>query len=183
MGLRLLPLVIGPAILLPLAAYAYRRRQVRGAIWYAALLAAIAVWSGFYAAELWSADLRLKTVFLDLKYIGIVALPVAWVGFILDFIARDRDFIKTVTARMAFDTTKVRALWEDNNEKHQRVREDYKAGVIDLAEARRETGRTVRPEDQGVYYNGGSATRDSGDTSNTGDPPKPTETPEESDDD
>jgi len=51
MVLRLLPLVIGPAILLPLAAFAYRRRQVRGAGWYAALLTAIAVWSGCYAAE------------------------------------------------------------------------------------------------------------------------------------
>ena len=101
MVLRLLPLVIGPAILLPLAAFAYRRRQVRGAAWYAALLTAIAVWSGCYAAELWSANLTLKTVYLDLKYIGIAALPVAWVGFILDFVARDRDFIKAVTARMA----------------------------------------------------------------------------------
>jgi signal transduction histidine kinase len=101
MVLRLLPLVIGPAILLPLAAFAYRRRQVRGAGWYAALLTAIAVWSGCYAAELWSANLTLKTVYLDLKYIGIAALPVAWVGFILDFVARDRDFIKAVTARMA----------------------------------------------------------------------------------
>jgi signal transduction histidine kinase len=101
MVLRLLPLVIGPAILLPLAAYAYRRRQVRGAAWYAALLSAIAVWSGCYAAELWSSNLTLKTVFLDLKYVGITALPVAWVGFILDFAARDRDFIKVVTARMS----------------------------------------------------------------------------------
>jgi HK97 family phage portal protein len=61
------------------------------------------------------------------------------------------------TARMTFDTTKVRALWEDNNEKHTRVREDYKAGVIDLAEARRETGRAVRPEDEGKYYSATSA--------------------------
>jgi signal transduction histidine kinase len=101
MVLRLLPLVIGPAILLPLAAYAYRRRQVRGAGWYAALLGAIAVWSGFYAAELWASNVTLKILYLDLKYVGVAALPVAWVGFILDFIARDRDFIKVVTARMA----------------------------------------------------------------------------------
>src|SRR5690349_8115446 len=102
MVLRLLPLVIGPAILLPLAAYAYRRRQVRGAGWYAALLMAIAIWSGFYAAELWSSNFTLTIRKLDLKYVGIIALPVAWVGFILDFVARDRDFIKVVTARMGF---------------------------------------------------------------------------------
>lgn len=65
---------------------------------------------------------------------------------------------KRFAAQMAFDTTKVRALWEDNNEKHTRVREDYKAGVIDLAEARRETGRAVRTEDVGKYYSGPTAT-------------------------
>ena len=52
MPLRLLPLVIGPAILLPLAVYAYRRRRVRGAGWYCALLLAIALWSALYAIEL-----------------------------------------------------------------------------------------------------------------------------------
>lgn len=56
--------------------------------------------------------------------------------------------------RMRFDTSKVRALWEDNNEKHERVREDFKAQVIDRAEARQETGRQVRPEDKGVYFTG-----------------------------
>jgi len=61
MVLRLVPLVVGPAILLPLAAFAYRRRQVRGAAWYAALLAAIAVWSGCYAAELDRKSTRLNS--------------------------------------------------------------------------------------------------------------------------
>lgn len=73
---------------------------------------------------------------------------------------------KRFGAQMAFDTSKVRALWEDNNEKHTRVREDFKAGVIDLAEARRETGRAVRPEDAGVYY--------SGPTTGATEPAKPT---------
>lgn len=56
--------------------------------------------------------------------------------------------------RMRFDTSKVRALWEDTNEKHTRVREDFQATIIDRAEARRETGRVVRPEDKGVYFKG-----------------------------
>jgi phage portal protein BeeE len=55
-------------------------------------------------------------------------------------------------ARFSFDVSQVRALWEDNNEKHERVRGDYESGLIDRAEARRETGRVVRDEDRGVYY-------------------------------
>ena len=52
MSLRLLPLIIGPAILLPLAVYAFRHRRVRGAAWYGTLLLAIALWSGMYAVDL-----------------------------------------------------------------------------------------------------------------------------------
>lgn len=81
---------------------------------------------------------------------------------------------KRFSAQMAFDTTKVRALWEDNNEKHTRVREDYKSGVIDLAEARRETGRAVRPEDVGVYYSAPAAS-----ANGTADSTKPKPTTEE----
>ena len=86
---------------------------------------------------------------------------------------------KRFNAQMAFDTTRVRALWEDNNEKHTRVREDYKANVIDRAEARRETNRAVRPEDEGVYYTATTAETNS-------DKPKPKPKPateEEEDDD
>jgi HK97 family phage portal protein len=61
--------------------------------------------------------------------------------------------------RMRFDTSKVRALWEDANEKHTRIREDFQAKIIDRAEARRETGRVVRPEDEDVYFSGTPAGR------------------------
>src|SRR5262245_28089838 len=112
MLLSLLPLLIGPAILLPLAAYAYRRRQVRGAAWYAALLTAVAIWSGFYAAELATDSLRLKVVFRDLKYLGVTAIPVAWMGFVLDFVARERRVIRAVTSRMAVaSATVLAAAW------------------------------------------------------------------------
>lgn len=57
-------------------------------------------------------------------------------------------------ARVRFDTSKVRALWENTNEKHTRVREDFEAKIIDRAEARRETGRAVRTEDEGKFYDG-----------------------------
>ena len=56
MPLRLLPLAIGPAILLPLAIYAFRHRRVRGAIWYCLLLLAIALWSAAYAWDLAAPD-------------------------------------------------------------------------------------------------------------------------------
>jgi hypothetical protein len=55
-----------------------------------------------------------------------------------------------VDARMRFDTTQVRALWEDTADKHDRVRKDYLAGIVMRSEARRETGRPAT-EDDDVY--------------------------------
>jgi HK97 family phage portal protein len=61
---------------------------------------------------------------------------------------------KRQKARFGFDATKVRALWEDQNEKHDRVRKDFQAKLIDRAEGRRETGRLVRDIDKDVFYTG-----------------------------
>lgn len=94
----------------------------------------------------------------------------AWTGGIIplqEIISEDIDFRllpefedKPEKYRLRFDTSKVRALWEDNNEKHDRVRKDFQAKLIDRAEARKETGRTVRPEDADVYYSGPVALAD-----------------------
>ena len=101
MPLRLLPLAIGPAILLPLAGYAFRHRRVRGALWYSVLLLAIALWSAAYAWELAAPDFADKLLALRIKYVGVIALPIAWIGFVLDFVARERAEVRRVTGRLA----------------------------------------------------------------------------------
>jgi hypothetical protein len=55
------------------------------------------------------------------------------------------------TVRMKFDTTQVRALWEDTADKHTRVRADWLSGMIDLYEARAETGRAAADEQKGIF--------------------------------
>jgi PAS domain S-box-containing protein len=101
MPLRLLPLIIGPAILLPLSVYAFRHRHVRGAAWYCTLLLALALWSAAYALELGVGDPAQKLLALKFKYLGVVALPVAWLGFILDFVASEPGVVRRVGRRMA----------------------------------------------------------------------------------
>ena len=100
MPLRLLPLAVGPAILLPLAVYAFRHRRVRGALWYCVLLLAIALWSAAYAWELAAPDFADKLLALRIKYVGVIALPVAWIGFVLDFVARERAVVRRATSRL-----------------------------------------------------------------------------------
>jgi signal transduction histidine kinase/CheY-like chemotaxis protein len=100
MPTRLLPLLVAPAILLPLALYAIRQRRVRGATWYAVLLIALAVWCAGYAWELSVMGAGAKVLALRVKYIGVLMMPVAWAGFILDFVARDALVTRRVVGSM-----------------------------------------------------------------------------------
>ena len=45
--------------------------------------------------------------------------------------------------RLRFDTSKVRALWEDANEKHDRIRKDVLAGVITVKQAQQLLGYPI----------------------------------------
>jgi PAS domain S-box-containing protein len=93
---NLLPLFIAPAILLPLAAYALLHRRVRGAVWYATLLLALSIWCAAYAWELSATTFATKVLALKVKYIGVVLLPMAWLGFIYDLVAADENDARLV---------------------------------------------------------------------------------------
>lgn len=56
--------------------------------------------------------------------------------------------------RIAPDISQIRPLQPDRDALHARVREDYRAGLISLAEALLETGRTPLPGDENVYAGG-----------------------------
>ena len=50
----------------------------------------------------WPSSIPLRNCWRsDIKYIGVVALPVAWIGFVLDFVARDRAVVRRVCGRLA----------------------------------------------------------------------------------
>jgi signal transduction histidine kinase len=101
MPAHLYPLLGAPVILIPLAVYAIRQRKVRGAAWYGVLLLTIAVWCVAYAWELRAPTLTGKLLALRVKYIAVVTVPVAWMGFILGFVAHDRVLIRRVVEPMA----------------------------------------------------------------------------------
>ena len=67
-------LVVAAAILAPTAGYAFRHRDVRGAVWYAVLLLAVAFWCAAYALELTADDVEVKLLLQKIKYVGI-AVP------------------------------------------------------------------------------------------------------------
>jgi HK97 family phage portal protein len=62
------------------------------------------------------------------------------------------DMGDATTQETVFDYSLVPALQENQDELHSRAREDYRAGLIDRAEALRMIGLTPKPTDKGVYY-------------------------------
>jgi hypothetical protein len=110
----LFPLFIGPAVLLPIAAYAVLHRRVRAAGWYAALLVVIAHWSMTYAWELTAGTLEFKVIVLKIKYLGVLAIPAIWIGFVLDFVGTEPARIRrTVRVMAAFSLTMLALAWTD----------------------------------------------------------------------
>ena len=110
----LIPLFVGPAVLLPIAAYAVLHRRVRSAGWYALLLVAIAHWSIAYAWELTAGEIEFKVLVLKIKYLGVCAIPALWIGFVLDFVGADPARIRrAVRAIGAFSAALLILAWTD----------------------------------------------------------------------
>ena len=85
-----LPLFAAAASLLVIAFYAWRRRGTPGARALALLMVAGAWWGSAYALSLSGADPPTRFFWADLKYLGVVAVPPAWLAFALDYTDRGR---------------------------------------------------------------------------------------------
>ena len=110
----LIPLFVGPAVLLPIAVYAMLNRRVRAAGWYALLLVAIAHWSIAYAWELTAGELEFKVLVLKIKYLGVCAIPAIWIGFVLDFVGTEPQRIRRAVRAVGVISTGMLALaWTD----------------------------------------------------------------------
>lgn len=85
-----IPLLVAAAMSAILAVLAWRRRDVVGAMPFAALMVAVTLWTLTYALELESATLRTKLYWVKAQYPGIVFVPVAWLAFSLEYTGRER---------------------------------------------------------------------------------------------
>lgn len=77
----ILPLLAAAIISGWVAVYAWMRRENIGALALTLLAGAVTVWSIGYALEIAGADLPTKVVWGKLQYLGIVLVPLMWVGF------------------------------------------------------------------------------------------------------
>ncbi len=79
------PLIIAAGITAWLAVAAWRRRPAAGAVPFAALMAAVSLWSLGYSVELLVPDLASKILWAKIEYAGIVTVGVAWLLFALEY--------------------------------------------------------------------------------------------------
>ena len=75
-------------LLAGLAVYVGRRRDTGAGLTLAVLLVSVAWWGLAYAVELSVQDLTVRLRWGDLKYVGICALPPAWLLFVLQYTGR-----------------------------------------------------------------------------------------------
>ncbi|QWC20305.1 histidine kinase N-terminal 7TM domain-containing protein [Halorubrum sp. 2020YC2] len=83
-------LLVAVTIGLAAALLAWRERPEPGATWLAVLLAGQVWWATFLVFELEAATLPAKALWYDVQWIGVVAIPVGWFFFALEYTGRDR---------------------------------------------------------------------------------------------
>ncbi len=76
------------AVFVVMAVYVWRRRGGSAGAALALVLVALLLWAGTYAAELSATDLAAKERWGDVKYVGLVLLPLAWFAFAALFAGR-----------------------------------------------------------------------------------------------
>lgn len=77
----IIPLILAALISGWVAVYSWSRRANTGAIALTLLAGAVAEWSLGYALEIAGADLATKVIWGKVQYLGIVLVPLMWVGF------------------------------------------------------------------------------------------------------
>ncbi len=92
------------------ALYVRRHRQAVASAGLMAILASSAIWAVFYGLELIAHDASLKQLLGNVKYIGIVFLPLSWLVFSFRFTGRGERITRRVLLLLAAEPALVLGL-------------------------------------------------------------------------
>ena len=84
------PLLIATGVALGFAGFSWKRRPAIGATSFAIFMLAAAVWALGDALRLVSTDLPAKILWAKFRYLGVVAIPTAWLSLVLEYTRRER---------------------------------------------------------------------------------------------
>lgn len=85
---NMIPLFIAAAISGALAWYTWQNRKTTGALPLAALMLILFQWGLSYTLQLAATDLHTKILWNNITFVGVVATPVAWLAFALEYTGR-----------------------------------------------------------------------------------------------
>lgn len=88
--LSMIPLALGALVSFALAFYTWQNRKAVGATSFAVMMLMLYEWELCYIFQLAGTDLPTKLVWDKLMFIGVVATPVAWLSFALEYTRRKR---------------------------------------------------------------------------------------------
>lgn len=97
-------------LLAGLAVYVAWRRGTASGVSLAVILLAVAWWGLAYAVELSAAEIPTKSLWGDLKYVGVCALAPAWLVFVLQYTGRAHLVTRRVVAALAVEPLLVLAV-------------------------------------------------------------------------
>jgi diguanylate cyclase (GGDEF)-like protein/PAS domain S-box-containing protein len=96
-------LFVAAAILVGSALHAWRRCSTPGATALAVLMVAGAVWAVAYAMSLGAAEPSMRIFWGEIKYLGIVVVPLAWMIFALQYTGREEWVTRRTLALLAIE--------------------------------------------------------------------------------
>src|SRR5919112_504122 len=101
--LYVISLFVAAALLVVFALRAWRRRGTPGAMALAVLMAAGTVWGVGYALSLGAAEPSTRIYWGEIKYLGTVAIPLAWLIFALQYTGREGWVTRGVLTLLAVE--------------------------------------------------------------------------------
>jgi PAS domain S-box-containing protein len=114
----MIPLVIGATVSAACAFYTWRQRHVSGVVGAmpsAVLLLAVAEWSLCYALEIGGTDLAAKVFWAKMKYFGVVAVPVTWLYFAVQYTGRGERLTRRNLTLLAIEPiTTLLLIWTND---------------------------------------------------------------------
>jgi diguanylate cyclase (GGDEF)-like protein/PAS domain S-box-containing protein len=92
------------------AGWVWRRRSAVARISLTGLLLAAAIWCAAYSLELATVGRTSRQLWGDFEYVGTTLLPVAWLGFVLEYTGRREQLSRRLLAILAVEPLAVLAM-------------------------------------------------------------------------
>jgi diguanylate cyclase (GGDEF)-like protein/PAS domain S-box-containing protein len=105
-----IPLILDALITFTLAVIAWTRKNVPGARAFGALMLAVCVWSFAYARELAAIDMARVAFWARTEYFGILAIPIFWIIFTLQFSNHGQYLTRRNLALLVIEPAAILAL-------------------------------------------------------------------------